>query len=406
MAYLERLREARYERPGGVVTTFEFRALDRSRDKKAAIHEPPEQNEAPVQDLGNAAERYPIEARITGPDYDLVADAFFDSLGEQGAGLLRHPRWGDIPVLPLRVSQSEAFVEGMRMAAFQIDFVRVPPIEFIVSQAQLAGQIESDLAAFEESGSEDIGIGIDPETVAESERVKGTVTDTLADFKANIEDVISDNEDLAAQFDAAVRDFENNLDTLILTPIVMAQSFISLARLPGRVVTSIKAKVDGYRASIATLGTLALTTANGAAEAASKFMQFFAFLLGISESSLAGTINDREEAATLADDVRDALADVLGFLEADESETGYVAPQSSVTDLRALIASTSELLLGQSFSLPIERRLTLTEDRTPIDLVFELYSALDQLDDFIETNALQDDEIYLIPRGREVVYYV
>lgn len=405
MPYLDRLRTGRYQSPSGREFTFEFRQVSRSGDKKSAIHEAPDQDDAPVQDLGNAALRYPFEILFSGPDYDQVADAFFEALGEKGPGLLLHPRWGDIPVLPLSRTQTEGFVNGMRRAVFVVEFVRVPDVQFLASTGQAEGEISAQAQAAADEGAVDIGADIMPEDAAGAERVKGSLTESLADFKANMAQALSASQEIQDDFEAASREFEANLDTLILDPITLAQEWLSIIRTPARVVTSLTAKINGYGATISTLSGILLSTGSQTAEAANQFLQLFSFLLGTSESAIAGNITDREEAATLADTVRGLYDTVLTATESSEAVTGYVAPQSSLAQARNLIQITSDLLLQRSFSLQLQRRIVLARDRTPLDLSFEIYGDIERMDELIEQNKLGDDEIFMIPRGREIVYY-
>lgn len=405
MAYLDRLREARYRSPSGAELAFEFRELQRSGEKKAAIHEAPEADEATVQDLGNAALRFTLEAFISGPDYDRTADAFFEALRERGPGLLQHPRWGDVPALPLSVSQTEGFVDGMRRAVFQIEFVRVPEAEYVAGAAYAEGQIAEGLEDAADSGAEEIGGGISPADAAEEERTKGGLKASLADFKERIAAAAAVSDEIGSELERAARELEDNLDALILDPITLARSWIALVRTPARAAASVKSKVRGYRASVETLAGIALATGAQAAEAAGRTLQFFAFLLGMCESALTGEIADRDEAVSLAGEVRGTLSDALAAVETDEAAAEYVAPESSLARLRALVALTSDLLLERSFSLRAERRIVLAADRTPLDLAYELHGDLDGLDDLIEQNGLSDEELFLIPRGREVRYY-
>ncbi len=60
-----------------------------------------------------------------------------------------------------------------------------------------------------------------------------------------------------------------------------------------------------------------------------------------------------------------------------------------------------------SFSLKAERRITLDRARTIIDLSAELYGEIDgSLDALINNNALSGSEIFELPRGRTIVYYI
>jgi hypothetical protein len=79
--------------------------------------------------------------------------------------------------------------------------------------------------------------------------------------------------------------------------------------------------------------------------------------------------------------------------------------------LKASLVSAAALLLEKSFALRAARRVTLTRDCTPLDLVWELMkpasgddleAALDQL---IKQNKLGGDDLLMIPAGREVAYY-
>lgn len=64
-------------------------------------------------------------------------------------------------------------------------------------------------------------------------------------------------------------------------------------------------------------------------------------------------------------------------------------------------------LVGLSFTLAQERRVTLDRARTIVDLAAELYGTVDDTLDFlIDTNDLSGDEIIELPAGRTVVYYV
>ncbi len=136
MSYLDRLRTAKYIAPSGSIFIFKFNDLKRSGGKKAPIQEFPQQNEADVKDLGNLADRYPVELFFTGADYDQIADSFKEALAEKGPATLLHPRWGDLSVLPLTYIQSEGFVDGMRQARFSIDFVRVADVEYPTTTVQ------------------------------------------------------------------------------------------------------------------------------------------------------------------------------------------------------------------------------------------------------------------------------
>ena len=405
MGYFDRLRTARYRSPGGSEIRFDFRELQRGAGHKGAVHEAPQQDDAIVQDLGVSALRFSIEATIHGPDYDLRADAFFDSLRESGFGLLLHPRWGDIAVLPLTFLQREAFVDGAGAAVFDIEFVRVPDVQYPITTTQAEAAIAEGADAASEATGEQVGAGIAPESAAEAAAVKKGLREQVADFRGRMTTTLARAGNVATEFERAVTEFEETLDALILTPIALAEAYLAMVRGVALAVVSIPSKVAGYIGSITTLYDSALETGASVAEAASRSLQVLAALIGLAESCIEGELVSRTDALGVVDALRAGLEEALASVEADEAATGYVAPASVVSQARALIAMAQALMLERSFGLAVERRLVLIEDRTPLDLVYELYGDIERLDEFIDHNRLTDDELFLIPRGREVRYY-
>ena len=402
MPYLERLREAGYRSPSGAEFTFQFQELERSGSKKAPIHEFPQQDLPEVQDLGQAAVHFGIKAVFTGEDYDLTADDFWKALAEHGPATLKHPRWGDLRVLPVTFAQAEGFVDGMRQAIFTIDFVRLGDIGYPTTVVQAESEIGAEL---EETGIE--GIEVKPENALATAASKKSYTSFLTSFKSTMTAAISAIGDVREGFERLVNDFENTLDTLILDPITLAQSFIALVRAPARALTSISAKLQGYATAITNLKNTTLGIGIYYSEAASRAMQALGLMAGLAECTLTGTITTRTEAVQAIEIIQDSIIDALEAIEQIEAASDtYTTPSEVLAIIRVIIAQTISMLLERSFDLKIERQIILDSDRTPLDLVYELYGDLENLDDFIDYNRLNGDEIFMIPRGRGVIYYV
>jgi len=194
----------------------------------------------------------------------------------------------------------------------------------------------------------------------------------------------------------------------------LAESFSKFFTEAGGKVATSQPHEDGkgdYSAEVAALAASGLTVMASDPEAAARLLQIISTLIGLAESTTAGDLATRADALRVVDALTAALEDALAAIEADEAATGYVAPPEIIAQARALVAQAQAYMLARSFGLAVERRVVLTEDRTPLDLAFELYapeSADDleaRLDDFIAHNRLMDAELFLIPRGREVRYY-
>ncbi len=405
MSYLDRLRTAKYVSPSGSEFEFNFNDLKRAGGKKATVHEFPQQDDPNVQDLGNLANRFAIELFFTGADYDQVADSFWNALAEKGPAILQHPRWGDVSVLSLTHTQGESFVDGMGRARFEIEFVRVGEVAYPTTIVQTEASIEDSLDSTGEATGEAFGKQFDPESAADSAVSKKSLKDSLNDFSENISGIIAANEELSEEINRRVSEFESTMDQLILDPITLGYSFVQLFRVPGRMVTKITSKIAGYKTMLESLaGYVAPETKS---QAATRTLQTVGILAGMAESTLTGSFASRSEAVLACEALWDAISSAIELIESVEGTIpGYSAPADIMAWLRDILARAAAMLLEKSFSLKAERRITLEGDRTPLDLIYELYDDIDHLDEFIEQNRLQGDEIFMIPRGREVAYYV
>jgi len=407
MAYLDRLREGRYTTPSGNLFVFEFSSLERSGEKKAAIHELPQQNTPEVQDLGNKAQRFPITAIFSDANYDITADAFAAGLSEKGAGFLQHPRWGDMQALPLTWKQSEDFVDGMGRATFEIEFLRIDETRFPISSASLEGGLKEQLDTAQAAASASFVISYGPVNAADLAACKKGMTNCSTDILTQLKEQIAADADLASDITGKVTQFNATIDTLAADPQAMADSILEICRLPGTVDTGIRNKIDSYSAALS--NTIAQIP-ESISQSAGVFLRIFGISSGVVESSLVGSLTDRSDAVAAAQAVQDALA--LAQTASESAEvTGYFVPADVLAQVRAMMAAAAALLLEKAFSLRTARKLVLQGDRTPLDLIYELAKPADgtdlegKLDEFITQNRLGGEMLLVIPAGTEVSFY-
>lgn len=403
MSFLDRLRPARYRSPSGIEFTFEFRQLQRAGSKKAAVHELPQQNAADVQDLGQASTHFAIEATFSGREYDATADAFWAALAETGPATLLHPRWGDLPVLALTVSQTEQFVEGLGRAVFEIEFLRVVVAQFPTTAVQTESEISSALDDSEAAAVAAFGEDFEAVDAAALANARADLEGGAASATAELSGIAATTAELSEDFDRARRDFDASILNLGTDPLTTATDFLTMMRAPARALTAIPAKLRGYQAVLGTLGAKA--SPQGFADSMTRVLQYLGILEGTADSALVGDLLSRGQAVEASELIQTMATEGIAGLEGSEVG-GYVVPEDVLARLREALARAAALMLARSFELRTERRMVLDADRTPLDLCYELYGEIDSLDAFIEQNALTDDEILLIPRGREVAYYV
>jgi prophage DNA circulation protein len=410
MSYEDRLRTAIYSSPSGAIFTLQFDGVERSGGKKAPIHEFPQQDVSDVQDLGNTTERFPMTVYFTGDNYDQQADAFWTALSEKGPGSLQHPRYGNIPVLPIAWSQTERFVEDVGRADFKVEFVRVQTAFVFPVTSLAAGEaILNATTAAIENGIATAASQFDLVNAADTLSVKNGILGALDDYNKFFGDIMAVSEEIQAEANQLVGDITNRIDQLLEAPAQLFTSLANLAALPARVFTNVVQKIQGYASQISSAVTLVIESYT---QAVTVVQNIFSFFAGAAVASTFGTLDTRSEAVQAADQLEQITNTLTLIIESSEnSAPGFSANQEVLSALIDAVAKARADLLERSYSLKSERRLTLSFERTPFDLLAEIYrdggiTVLDaQLDEFIRINGLQGDEIILVPTGREVVYY-
>ncbi|MFW6312267.1 MAG: DNA circularization N-terminal domain-containing protein [Spirochaetota bacterium] len=409
MSYQDRVRTAVYVAPSGSEHQFEFFELARNREKKAPINELPEREGADIQDLNQATLRIPITAYISGPDYDEAADAFWAALDEIGPGELRHPRWGNIAVLPVSISQTEDFQVNGRRARFEIEFVKPSTTAFPVTGAQRESAVEQSVNAFADAAATSLVEEVDFDDAATKISAAEAYEDGVAIFGEAVADLATADEPLSEQIQLLSRQLIDNMDTLIESPLELALEAIRLYRLPARTISNVWEKVRGY-------ATLVEQLINNVEEAPTTqaivaLFQATAATGAMAEATLSGPIERRDRAVSAAETLRSTYASVMDAVEVVETADDGVdfrVSQEALVALDTAVSTAYGLLIERSYSLKSSRRIRLDSDATPIELAARFYpdSGLDEaIDHVIEENELLDSEIFLVPRGREVVYY-
>jgi len=407
MSYNDRLRELKYTAPSGAEFIAQFSALNRTGGKKAPVSEFPGQNQGAVQDLGNITPTFPINCYISGVDYDLEADRFWEALHESGPGTLEHPRWGNISVLPIPETQTEQFVDGAGRSVFQITFIRAEETQFdyptseIDYPTQVSASVDVTATTITDSLPEEI---TDTKTLA---GLKDNVQAGLDSVVAAFDQITGIADDTRQEINQTVRDIENNIDTLVQAPADLMEAVVKLYRLPAAQIINIQEKLEGYKSIFVTIFDSAVnaTAQYGAIFGVVSASNMAAISAANAEAASYGEIPTRNSASNIISDVDDLSKDIREAIEDIEAAGDFSSSYEMSLSLENTITDAIGGLIDQSLNLPAERILILDKEIPAPALVHELYGNLDNLDLFMEYNNLCCDEIVLIPRGREVRYY-
>ncbi len=406
--YTDRLREFKYIAPSGKTYILQFDSLSRTGGKKAPVSEFPGQNQGAVQDLGNLTPTFPVECYITGTDYDVTADSFWEALHETGPGKLFHPRWGNLNVLPIPQSQAEDYVNGAGRAVFNITFIRTDAEQFVYPQVSedFASKVTADVDEAATAITE--GVPEEITDVATQAGTKASMLDTLGKITDGFDTITELTDDVRADINQVVADITNQIDALVQAPADLMTALLTLYRLPGTIDINVESKVDGYSTIYDNLitGYVDTTTKYGEDFGLIAVANINAIAIASGESTTAGDIPTRDSAGNviarltaLYNLIRDSIQDLE---DAGLFSTGYEMLQ----DVERAVTSAITGLIDQALNLPAERKQILEREVDPITFYYELFGNLDLIDDWMTFNSFTDNEILLIPRGREVRWFV
>ena len=435
MSYVERIERLTYQSPKRKTFDLEFDDLARNIQRKTAINEFPYQNIANVQDLGMANLKIPIRCYISGSDYDLEADRFFKALNEQGYGVLDHPRWGSIDVIPINITQSESFVDGLGRAIFEIEFIEYYPdatkfpeslyssiknfindvTGFIDNVFQLIDSVltlETELRRYVRTARRIVG-----STISEVKRVetrfKGISTRWKEDTKNNF---VSSTFDPADKFRVGGREkqdlFNKNLrvfqeyiqenpDLIINEAVKQLNTLARTEQDPDIKVSQI---AESYTNTINFIESKFDDENMNDFEANINGYNAIAFTLAMTEKLINGNYITRSESILIIDmlsERRERLKIIYDKVIQKNGNLDY----DILLQVYNAISLSQRQILNQSLQLPTEKNIILDKDTSPIEMVFSITGNIDRLDELISYNNLQGKNILVIPKGTSIRFY-
>lgn len=425
--WLDRLRTASYVSPSGIESFFKYDIVSRTGGKKTSIHEILNSDESIIQEQGNRINSYPMNIYFVGENGDQQADNFISSLEEEyspeNPGILKHPRWGDISVIPFEWEQNENYVKGAGIFRCQVEFKESIPL----TTSQLAGLNESEIVANIDSLETAINTA--------NEGILANVASRYAEFRAGISgalDIVSDGlesvarlvDDVNDEFRAIQSDIDRALSTGVSALEIMTM-VNKLIRLPSQVQTSSINKIQSYAGMVQSLIDNFTENVNPKLNRTAQINNAIALqsitsmVAGATiESALFTAMETRDVAGTSIDLINSVYQSVIdSTLEVYQTLSDPNQASVNITNiftpdhdtfllLGQIVGQSNSLLIDRSFSLKAKKTIIVTNPIDALSLCYQLYGTIDKLEFFISTNRLTDTEIIEIPSGRSVVAYV
>lgn len=405
MSWQTRLRSAAYTSPSGVRLTFDYERTTEDFERKATPYDFADANGTFVQDLGRTGRRYALRVIVWGNDYDLEASQWMTILAEQGQGILEHPVYGRVDVVPVgTIRRRDDLVLRANQAVIEVEFFETIGLIYPTSSADPQGGVgalvdeagAAQAAQLDESGVLDTAVGRS-DFLSSYNAALDAVEDALDPIAATVASV-------QRQFDAIQDSINRGIDVLIRQPLTLAFQTQQLINTPARIQDQVSGRIDAYASVFSDIE-------DEPVEKETDLQNNDMFLSGLTTAtamSMTTTVYpNRPEAINAAEKLLeqgDALAE---WRDTNYTALSVVDTGGSWQATQELVATTAGALVSLSFSLAQERRVILGSARSIIDLSYELYGTVDsRLDALINDNDLSGDEIIELPQGKEIIYYV
>lgn len=408
-----------YKSPSGNKIPFDYGDVESSIDTKAAVFENAAGDGTYVQPNKHTSLRAPITAIFHGDGFEKKGDAFVGALLEDGVGVLTHPDYTvPINVVPVgEIRRRHAFVSG--------DNQLLITVQFFETTGLLIGSVDA-LPQLFDSFIDASAVDFSDKTLLDDAADRQSFLNKVSNVAKNIQMVMT----IASQglsgatqrIDDAGASIDRGLDMLVGQPLALARQTQLLIGEPRRQNDGVKSKQDGYK-------NLAASIFLGIAEEPSKYsndrvnnfqMDKMAVQAIVANSAMLATEGSGEyitkaDYILAAEALEQLLYDYQAWSDDNYTNLASTAISQGATDtgggmmeLNDIVGYALSDLITKSFSAKTEMSMELAGDQTPIDLCYDLYGTteFETMDLFLYTNKIQGDEHFLIPKGREIVWYV
>ena len=422
MSWQDRQREAAITTPDGTRFVFLYEDLDRNRQENASIFKFAEKSGAFVDRLSSGQDIYPITAIFSGPDYDIVAEDFWQKTKNRGVFLLEHPRFTGLKRTQLlTIRERIAAKTADNQAVF--DFVLHETLEIIqpvtaldttTAILNLGLELNAEAAAaFEDNAVLDNALVV-PELQEDS-------TTFIEDVNAFFGDIAAQEAAISTAFDAQFLSVQAAINDIVDEPLEFASNLAVFLSTPSRVASDIAGRITAYEDlfqntvdRIEAAGEAVLDAAKN--QGTLNVLTSLGIISGCCQSSVSDaeypTRSDVIGIANRIVDINDESNDILDeFSDQFNGEENPADRRFEITEARKIQNELVSLTVGRlfeiAFTLKQERFITLNRNRSPVDLAHELYGFSDDNVDFlIQTNQLKGDFLLEIPKGTEIAYYI
>ena len=247
MPWRTRQGGAAYTPPSGVRIEFDYQIVPEEYTLRGTVFEFSGFNGSYVQQHGASGRRNPLRIYLAGSEHDRAAKVLRAALLEFGVGVLELPFKDPVNVVPLGdMKLVQDHVTRANETAFDVTFYETTGAAFLTRQEDAASAASIALEEFGSASAVSFASSVDLLSVAEQSGFRATFENVLKTVKNTMGDIAAVQENINDEFDDALDLANETIDVLVKAPLDLAFQTQNLVGLPGRSITSISARLDGY----------------------------------------------------------------------------------------------------------------------------------------------------------------
>ncbi len=351
--------------------------------------------------------RFNLEIHFIGENHIDIGEQFRISAGDRRPWTIIHPFYDEIRVHPIRLRfdhrrYNVTTITGQVVETIEDRFPRETADRELVLQLQKDEVDELAALTFQDQ----------TDTITASE---------VNDISASIEQIESNGNTILdeanqVEFRNRVLNAQRDLTNITTQPLQFLRTLQSTINFPSTVAAAVRTRVENlvetFERVIESLANITGLSRNSKVYGESSGATIISAL--ITASTTNRTIQTRGEIEDIIDIILNTYDRYLTVLDGFETTTqtqldSYAPDPNTQSQLSLFIYFSLSALIDISLDSQQEISVVNEADSNVIILTHRFYG-LDEndenLDRFIETNNISLDELLLVPKDREVVYYV
>lgn len=418
MSWFDRLLVASYISPSGIPFNFQYEDVSKNFEKKTSISVFPNVEGALIQDMGTGASSYPMKVIFSGENYDLEADRFEKALKEIGTGTLIHPKYGIKKVVPYKnISRSDALTSAANQASFDITFIEnnvaLTKDNIFSKIADMSDKIKSYTDRYCQYARFNFVKTFATVGAGELTTIRDSATQMFSDIMNQLSYTVGINDDydsLLKLLDDSIVDTVNQLGNKPANAInLLLSSLLIPSQIPNY---DIKNKMSLFEALINPKLKTRYTQKISEQRKSENINNFlldknylYTSLASMCNSLAYNSLTSREEALEINERIKSSFSSVQNWVDENAKAIEFADEEIDYNSIYELYTQSKNYLICYAFNLGSINKIVLDEDRNILEFVSGIYGNLDDLDDFIALNNLNCDDIELLKRGKEILYY-